>query len=234
MRNIALAALAGLAAISLGQTKAMEPFDYHASNVRLLEHKTVQKELAITEAQRKKMNKHADAHRQRLKAYEDKKRAQGQRIDAPDAELLGIMEELKKGVLSELNATQLRRLRELSLQQVGLVAVLDEKVAAKVGIDAPLLKKLRETYVAGSKEANSMIRTELNKVLANYQSAKPKNDAEKKELQERAKANVEAAEKRLGPHVEKIRTETRNKMLAMMTAQQKSAFLALQGKKITS
>jgi hypothetical protein len=212
------------------QTKAADPFDYHASNVRLLMSKAIQTEVGITEAQRAKMNVSADAHEKRIKAWADKMQKAGKRPAQTDPEFLALMETLKKNVLGTLTASQTKRLRELSLQQVGLVAVLDEKVAEKIGVSDAQLKKMRDLYSSGSKEAQALIQKEMKAALASYEGYKPKDDADKKRVEGEAQAKISATEKRIAPQVNKIRTGTRDKMLAQLSQAQKDKFKALQGK----
>lgn len=208
----------------------VDPFDYHASNVRLLMSKAIQTEIGVTEAQRSKMNLSADAHEKRLKAWAEKLQKSGKQPAQTDPEFLSMMELLKKNVLASLTASQAKRLRELSLQQVGLVAVLDEKVASKIGVTDAQLKKMRDLYASGSKEAQALIQKEMRAALASYEGYKPKDDADKKRVEGEAQAKIAATEKRIAPQVNKIRTGTRDKMLALLSQGQKDKFKALQGK----
>jgi hypothetical protein len=227
--------LIALAVAGGSQAQAqMDPFDYHAANVRLLMSKPIQKELALTEAQRTKMNKHADYHKIRVQQFGEKLQKSGKDPNPVDPEFLAIMETLKKNVLAELNPKQLRRLRELSLQQVGLVAVLDDKVAAKLGINGSQLKQIRDLYTAGSNEARELVKKEVGAALAEFKNVKPKTDAEKKSVESKAQQKVAGVEKRLEPQVNKIRANTRDKMLAVLTTEQKTSFKALQGKPFNS
>lgn len=236
MLRHSLISLIALSAAAAASAQAMDAFDAHASNIRFLEARKVQTELGITEAQRSRMNKHADTYRADLKAYEAELKKKGvdvKTLKAPDARMRSINGKLRQNVFSELKPAQLKRLREISLQTVGLVAVLDTKVAAKVGVSATQLKQMRDLYTAGSKQADALMKKEVGGALASFKGANPKTDSEKKKLKDQAEAKVKAAQERIAPQVENVRKQTRDRMLAVMTPAQESAFMALQGKKFT-
>src|SRR5204862_7546445 len=118
---------------------------------------------AVTEAQRKKMNDAAATHRTRLTTYD----AQQKMAKVKDtneqsaAKLKGYYDELKKGVFSSLTPEQLKRLRELSLQRAGLVSLLEEVVAKKIGLTGAPHENFRKIFTDGAKSAQDLQRATL-------------------------------------------------------------------------
>jgi hypothetical protein len=214
-----------------------DQFDRHVADITLLQVKEVQTELKITETQRKKMNGFADAHRSKLTSYETKLKADAQKAKKqvqPDEKILaGYFGSLKNSVISSLSDAQIKRLRELTLQRSGLTGILDQQVATKVGVNAASLKKLRDLYAAGAKEAASIEEAALKKVLSPYQNRKPKDEAEAKKLRAEVEKKMAAEAKVIQPRIAKVQQSTRDKMLATLTAKQKSTYQALQGKPFT-
>ncbi len=90
-----------LALVAMGRAQS-DPFDYHCADVVLLQAKAVQKELSITEAQRKKMNDAADTHRVRLSTYDAQQKAAKTKDTREQAtvKLKGYFDELKRGVFT--------------------------------------------------------------------------------------------------------------------------------------
>src|SRR5947209_12347190 len=86
-------------------------FDKKVASVILLQAKPVQKEIGLSESQRAAMNKFADNHRAKLKAYYEKIGPKG---TPSESVLLGYFEKMKEGVLAQLSAAQIKRLREIS------------------------------------------------------------------------------------------------------------------------
>ncbi len=211
-----------------------DEFDNHVSDVALLQVKAVQKEVGISDAQRARLNVHAGAHKSKLVAYETKLKAEMQRskkqIQLDQKVLMGYFSTLRSAIIKELKPAQTKRLRELTLQRSGLVGILDQKVAAKVGVSNSQLEKMRSAYVAGAKQVAEIEQKALNKILVQYKDKKPKDQTEANKLQKEAGQKIESERRSIQPTVVRIQNGTRDKMLAVMTESQKNAYKVLQGK----
>ena len=224
------------AALVSAQSKH-DAFDAEMASVIILQSKPVQAELKISQAQRNSMNKYADAHRADMEKYQ--KELESKHIDktkplpVDPKRVDALFVKMKNAVLNQLSKTQVRRLREISLQQLGFVALTDATVAKKVGLSAAERKKLQTAYDAGLKEADEIAKgaqAQLDLQLQELRKRKPKNEKEEKALMEEAQKKAEQMEKRIDPQIEKVRIATRTKVLKMLTAKQKAAWDKLLGK----
>lgn len=227
-------ALLGLLLLAAPVAHAADDFDYHIASVVLLQLKEVQTELKITEAQRAKMNKHAETHRGKLTDYskqlDQRSEAAKKQVGPDEAKLSAMFDELKKKVLAELSAAQIKRLREISLQQVGFAALNDSLVATKVGLNKDQLERIRRTFESGFREAEELERGAVQKAIGPYKDRKPKDGAEEKKLYEEVQKKADQARDSVSARVDKIREFTKSKIMGILTPQQKQAFTALQGK----
>lgn len=227
--------LALFAAFSLFSIAAADDFDKKIAAFQLLQDKKVQTELKLTEAQRTKLNKHADAFNAKAAAYQKELEAQQKKTNKPaqpdQKRMEAMMTELKAKVLAELSATQMKRLRELSLQAVGVTALGDDLVAARVGLTADQKAKVRTLIKSGLDAANKlMAQADAN---ARKGIKEPKNQAEFKKAEETYNKRIEAEQKRIQPQLQKLREDTIKKVLAAMNAKQNAAWKQLQGKPYT-
>lgn len=226
--GLALALMGGGA---LAQGGEMDPFDYHVSDIAILQDKKVQSHLKVSEVQLKSLNRFADQHRDkvaaRLKAMSQQKGANG--IDPDDAQLESYFDDLKKNICKQLSKWQLKRLRELTLQANGLRGMLDSEVAKRIGITTTTLTKMRKEYEDGLIEAKKLESSAVKEALSEFKDKKATTEAEAKKLNEQANAKVEAALKKAAPEMEKVRKRTENNILAMVNATQKKKYQDLQG-----
>lgn len=216
---------------------AADPFDFHCADIAYMQNKNVQKDMGITEAQRAKMNAHADANRAKIKAYEDafKKKAEaaskaGKTIQPDQKLLMGYYGALKQQVLGELTAAQVKRLREITLQFSGLQGLLDAVVARRVGISDAVLAKLRTTFTTNFETVAKMKAAARDEILKPYRDKKPKDAAEAKKWGQEIETKAEAAQKRLMPRIRAIEQQAQKTMLGLLTPAQKASYKALQGK----
>jgi hypothetical protein len=224
-----------LATLSVCLVRAqIDPFDYHCADVVLLQAKPVQTELNINDTQRKKMNEAADVHRTRLTTYDQQQRA-AKTKDTPEqarTKLKGFFDELKKGVFTALSATQLKRLRELTLQRAGLLALLDEVVAKKIGLTGATYEKFKKAFTDGAKEAQTIERTNLKPIFDKYEARMKaaKTQEDRKKIEDLMRPELDAASKKIAPQIQKLQSETQQKLVGMLSATQKSTWQALLGK----
>src|SRR4051812_29884919 len=123
-----------LAAVSaggaFGAPGGMDQFDLHVSSLRILQDRSVQAELGVTTAQRAKMDKFADGYNSDLNAYLAELKKQNKADEQlPDETMSMMLARLKQSVMAVLTPSQLKRLREISLQAYGLNGLMDDTVA---------------------------------------------------------------------------------------------------------
>ena len=231
----ALVLLACLAAIQAHAQKP-DPFDLEVGSVILLQNKSVQKELKVTDKQRASMNKFADAHRAQLLKYqkelEAKQKDKTKPLPVDTKRMDAMFGDMKSGVMGQLTAVQARRLREISLQQLGFVALTDESVAKRVGMSAADQKKVKDAYNAGLKEADQIAQgaqAQLEIQLQDLKKRKPKDDKEQKAIMKEAEAKAEALRKKVDPQIEKVQAKTRDTVLSLLTPAQRAAWKKLLG-----
>jgi hypothetical protein len=195
--------------------------------------RTVQKEMGVSEGQRAKMNAHAKKYDTDARAYIEGLRKAGRPLpQSPmaDSTLVNLLGGLRTRVLGELKAGQVKRLREITLQQAGLAGMLDPNVATRLGITPAVLSQMQSTFSDGRQRAGQLEARTMDPIVSPYQNRKPKDDAERKKLQAEMDAKVTAAAKRIRPQIEAIQKDTQTKILALATKKQRDAYVALQGK----
>jgi hypothetical protein len=224
------AALVTLGGVAAAQTKA-DPFDAHCADIALLQAKPVQTELKITAAQRSQMNQHATWHQSQLQAIDNDIKAK--KIDPKKTDLrpriAGLFEQLKGRVITVLTPTQLRRLREVTLQRVGDAALCDPVVAKRLGMSDAQLKKMQTTYTEGAKKFSTIEQEAAQKVLLPYKDKRVKDKAEADRLNKEVKAKLQVAAKQVQPKLNAIRADYAKRMKAILTSSQSKAFQALRG-----
>jgi hypothetical protein len=180
------------------------------------------------------MNEHARTYDAKVKAYAT--RLNGKPGDP--TVLQGYLEELKRGVLGQMSATQIKRLRELSLQAAGLLGPLDPVVAKKIGMSSAEMKKYQDTYISGKTSAEKLLRDALapiqqkyTKLALPYRGKEKEHEKELADLQKRFDTEARAASMKVKPQVEKITSDTEKKLRGMLSAKQTATWTSLQGKK---
>lgn len=211
-------------------------FDFRASDLSLLQAKQVQSDLGVTAAQRTKLNAAADAHKSRLEAYQKQLGALGTAKPDP-ARLRGMLQQVKTEALAILTPPQLKRLRELTLQRLGLIALTDKEVATRVGLSDAQRDKIKAAFQAGRSKFQSIqasARTSAAPIVAKYKDRKPKNAAEAATLKKEIDAKVAPIRAKIVPQLQAVGKQTDQNMLAVLTPLQKSKWAALKGRLFTA
>jgi len=208
-----------VALMGLGKAPGLDMFDAHCADIMVLQTKKIQTELGVTKSQRQKMNVFAKKYDAKANALKKELKASGKRSDP---RLLEYYDDLKIGVLGELTADQVRRLREISLQKFGLIALCDPVVGKKLGLSDDQQKKLRSTYDEGKMKFDST----LARVYEPYQNRVPKDKAEAEAIRVELKGKLSIAKFPLLS----IRDDYDKRMRAILTSNQKAAYAALLGK----
>jgi hypothetical protein len=209
-----------------------DDFDRQIASVVLLQNQAVQKELAVTKAQRDKLNVHATKFNAEQKAYVEKvnKAANGKTPPPRDqAKELKMVLDFKNKVLAVLTEKQVVRLRQISLQAVGVAAMADEVVAKRIGLNNTQVTKIRTIVESGLKEGQNISDAAMKQATKGLKNEPNMTDAEKK----KAKAEFDKRWKIYGPPAQKkldqIRTRTIQSVMALLTSGQTSTWNSLIG-----
>jgi hypothetical protein len=230
MRKLLLPALV-LAAPAFAA--AQNAFDYHCTDITILQAKPVQQDVGITAAQRTKMNAAAAKHQAVLNALD--KQYKGKQVSQSDMKkinpkLADAFFKLKKDVCAILTPTQLVRTRQLNLQRLGYAALNDEVVAKKIGMSAAQIKSYRSAFVSGGQQSQKIQQAAAKPVLDKFAKVKPKTETEANTLRARAGEEVNAALKKVAPQLVAVEKSTQKKLDAVLTAKQRASWKALLGK----
>jgi len=228
MYKFATKLLLVLAAAATTAGAFAQSFDEQVASVFLLQAKPIQKELGVTANQRLAMNKFADAHRVKLSAYYKVLEQSKQKPD--ESKVVALLTDMKKGVFAQLNPAQLKRLRELTLQDLDFTALLYPKVASRIGLNPAEQKRVTSLIKFGIDKANGIRNEAISRDTADLQKQKPKNQAEEKALSDEANRRAQAAMDRVLPRIERIRADTRRQVLAVLTPAERTKWQDLMGK----
>ncbi|MEQ1823095.1 MAG: hypothetical protein ABL949_11335 [Fimbriimonadaceae bacterium] len=225
MKKFLFAIVVSCAAFACG-----DAFDGQVASIVLLQDKAIQTELKITEAQRAKLNTYGGKFNSDQKAYyaEMEKKLKANKNTKPDqAREMKMLMDLKTKVLATLNASQLKRLREISLQAIGVTALADETVASRVGLNASQKTKIQGLLQSGLQAVEKIQRD--TSAQAGKGIAQPKTKAE----QEAAQKKFSDRMRTLGPpaeaKIESVRRKTITDVLAILTPGQNTIWRALLG-----
>lgn len=229
MMNWKTAATAALVLVSTAAFAAPDAFDKYAADITILQASEVQKELKVSQAQRNKLNVHAkwfEAEQVKLRKTVDPKKGA---TEADQKKFSNLLNSFKDKVVAELSAVQLKRLREISLQNMGHVALLDDKVSAKVGLSKTQLEKLRNAYKAMAKKVSDAEVAAYKPINDKYKAKKPKDKAEEEKLRKAMAAEIQAAANKIKPTIQKLTAGYKATLDATLLADQKKKWSALQG-----
>ena len=191
-----------------------DDFDYKVANIMLLQDKSVQSDMGIGEDVRAKLNKHAEefttAHNKLVQdTLEARKKNPKFKIDvAKDARY---QIDFKRKIMAELTASQIVRLREVTLQVAGYGALTDKAVAKRIGISEIQRKGVATALAAYNKkakgyatQARAIQQKAAAPVFKSFGGRKPKDEAEAKQWD----AKVNAAIKKVQPQVRAMEAKT--------------------------
>lgn len=159
-------------------------FGFGGNTIFLLGQKSVQEELKLSDEQIKKVQGLAEKQREMFQNFRDL--SQEERREK--------MQELAKAVDKILQPQQLKRVKQIALQQAGVRAVNDEEVAKSLNVTDEQKEKIRDLQRKSFEEMQGLGRDE------------------------------EGAKKR-----QEIMKATNEKMMAVLTAEQKTKLKEMQG-----
>lgn len=229
MKCISLSLIGAIALTGACFAQSPDPFDLAVGNVLILQVKSVQKEVGLSESQRSKLNVFATAFNKKKDAFLKDERAreqkQGKSFKPNEAKMRDMFSEFRGQVLGQLSAKQVKRLRELTLQEVGMASMLDANVARKMGISSGQTAKLRAAYEDGAKRSSVVQQLAVEPIQKEFKDKDP-NDKKNRDLFNQRMA---AAEKKTKPQLDKIKIETRSKFRSILTASQLAQWQTLTG-----
>ncbi|MCB0826078.1 MAG: hypothetical protein KDC26_07805 [Armatimonadetes bacterium] len=216
------------------QGLAADAFDKSVANIALLQIKEVQTDVGITAAQRTQLNKHADWFNAESKKINDQAATYVQKNQQPPKSLtdkfVKLNNDMANKVVGVLTAGQLKRLREITLQNAGPVAMMDPTVAKKIGLSDSQLKSIRSRFDSDAKKADGIQEKAFKPIIDKYKAKKPKDDAEAKKLSEAYAKEMDAAGKKIAPQLNKIQSDFSAFLKKTLSTKQDSAWKALLGK----
>lgn len=222
-----------LATLSVGAIAAQNPASPAPApsgllNIGLLRFTDIRQDLKITDAQLKQMEALFEKYRKDSLADAPKGKP-GEPPPPPTQEQIKRFEArdraFEASVLKILNATQVARLKQLSLQSAGTAALLHDEVATTLKLTESQKKKLVTIFETAMKKMGEA----QQKVLEAYAKA---TDGGKKELSKTDQANLEKMANQVNEQVEKLRVQANTDMYAVLTVNQKKQWDAMLGKKL--
>ncbi|MBL8060561.1 MAG: hypothetical protein JNK63_07605 [Chthonomonas sp.] len=214
----------------MGSVFAQIEFDKEVCDITLLQTTEVKTELKVTQAQRAKMNSASSGYNAVAKKIEDKMRKGQQPTEAEQKQMRAAFDKMRIGVLNVLTAVQIKRLREISLQTAGLLALTDPAVTKKVGLSASQVSKVK-TYLKDSyQQAGDLTEAVHKKLESEFKGKNPKTDAEKRRLAEQYQKRLREEMKKIEPKLTKIQTDGRARIMAVLSAGQRTIWNSLLGK----
>ena len=205
-----------------------DPFEEYVASLDVLQLKAVQTELRVSDAQRTRMNGHADDYNRQVARIQ---------TDVPESQRAELIERaeaaLKGKVLEELTDGQVKRLAQISLQRLGVIAILDAKVATRVGLSGAQTQAITDAWTALGQAVGAELARVRKPVFDRYRDRKPKDDAERRTIQEAFEKEVAEADKSAKPQLDKLREEFEKVVDQTLTAGQKKAWEDLKGPAFT-
>jgi hypothetical protein len=201
-----------------------DPLDLYLCDIVLLQNKAVQAEIKLEEAQRAKLNDLADAF-----AAEARRIEQEAPADSRVERVLRERAALKERVLAALTDAQVKRLAQISLQAMDVVAVLDVRVAERLGVTEAQAAALKAAWEATGRAVAKSLEAAREPVLAKYRAMRPASDAERKALAEALGKELAEADKTAKPEIERHKKTFESAVARTFTDGQKKEWDALKG-----
>jgi hypothetical protein len=205
-----------------------DPFDEYVASLDVLQIKAVQAELRVSDAQRTRMNGHADDFNRQAARIQ---------TDVPESQRAEMIERaeaaLKGKVLAELTDGQVKRLAQISLQKLGVIAILDPKVASRVGLSGAQSDKIAEAWNALGRAVGAELERVRRPVFERYRDRKPKDEAERRTIQDAFEKEIAEADKSVKPQLDKHRAAFEKAVADTLTTGQMKAWDDLKGPAFT-
>lgn len=194
-------ALAVLALTTLDELK----FYGELASIELLQSKSVQAELKVTESQRAKFNVRADTFNAVSQAAQ-KSAAAGEIDKAEFGKRIGeAQEQLKSAVLLVLSTAQVTRLGQITLQRLSYTAVFNASLAARLAITKAQDAALKDGWQSLGKKVAEVERKAREPIIAKFQKLDPKTDEEKARAKADFESEMTAANEKVQPELLALR-----------------------------
>lgn len=199
------------------------------ASMELLQSKVVQTELKVTESQRTKFNAHATNYNAQTKALQDS--AQKGEINKSEFEskVLAAQTTLKAQVLAELSSAQIVRLGQITLQQAGYIAVMNDQVSARLGLTQTQLKSLKDGWNKLGQDVAAAEQAVRQPIIEKYQKLDPKTDEDKKKARDDFEKEMAASNEKVQPDLKRLRKGFEDLVDKTLTAGQKKTWSDLKG-----
>ena len=230
MKKILNLMLVGIAMVSAQMAMAQATFDRQIADVTLLQVKEIKNALKVTEAQRGKMNKHADYYNGLMKTIRAKIDKGQEPSRAEQDKIMAAQRDMRGKVLNELTPTQLTRLREITLQDAGLPALADGLIGKKIGLSTAQTEKIRSFLKTGATKSGKIMKGMEDKLAKEFKNKKPKTDKEKEALKKQFDTRFNSELKKIKPSLMKIEADTRKGIVGSLSVQQRKNWDRLLGK----
>jgi len=199
------------------------------ASIDILQAKSVQTELKVTESQRAAFNKHADGYNEQTKTLTSSFQ-KGTLPKADFAKKLGDAQtSLHDRIIAELASPQISRLGQITLQRAGIIALMNPLVSSKLGITQAQSKTLTEGLRKTGEEVAEIERKTKEPIVKKYQAMTPKTDDEKTKLQAELDKEILAANKKNQPELLKARKGFEDLVDKTLTTGQKKSWSDLKG-----
>lgn len=222
----------GLLLSSFASAVSFDAFDQKVADLTILQAREIQNEVGINASMRDRLNGIVKRNNDALQAYiaeEQKKGVDPRKDTTVQRRINSFGENMKTEVLGALTASQIKRLREITLQVTGLRALTDDTVATRCGLSSKELTSARNIFNAARSRVKSLVDAKLAPIQKKYQSKKPTSQEELDVFQANYNLEAKKATQSLTPKVKQIQNETEAKIKAAVSAKALATFRSLQG-----
>lgn len=201
-----------------------DPFDLYLCDINVLQDKAVQAELKVDEELRAKLNEHAAWFDQEAKRIEENFPADA-RVEA----LLRSRAMFKARVLDSLSDPQVKRLAQLSLRAMDVVAVLDLKIGEKLGITEAQQTVLFESWKKTGESVAAALARVRQPIVDKYRAMKADSEGERKAQQAAAAKEMAEADKSVAEEIQGLKKAFEKTVADTLTEGQKKEWERLKG-----
>lgn len=197
-----------LAMVSLALAQVSD-FDRYAADIGLLQRSDVATELELTVEQADKINALSQEFAARIEA--ETERLQGNPpesvVESVRRAVADAQQEFRGKVLDELDDEQIVRLRQLALQRAGDLSVLDDRVAAEIGLEEAKRAELEETYRDVQGRIESRQAEAFDPIIDEFEAKRPTDPEEVQAWRREFEAAINAKAQEIGPEIQAIASE---------------------------
>lgn len=206
-----------------------QEFYRQVASVELLQSKKLQAEIKLSDAQRDKLNQEAGGYSKRMTAIlDDVKAGKVGPVEAKQS-VEEAKTSLKSKIMAVLKPEQIVRWGQLSVQQLGVVALFDPVVVAKIGLTKAQAQKLTDAWNSTGQRVANLESTAKKPIIDKYRAMKPSDEAERDKLTKQLQAELADATAKIMPEIEKLKKEFDGVVNATLTDGQKKTWAEIKG-----